>query len=94
MEEHGAAEMFEKNGTIFMNPAGKVNGLPNPRGSVGVGSDPMSHGWWPPLADSFIHTFPLKKSSTSSETRRVQTFTPRNRDRRTIANCLAVADDN
>lgn len=75
MEEHEAAKMFEKNETIFMIPARKVNGLPGqwcPWGSGDVGSDPMSCGWWPPLSDSFIHTFPLKKSSTSLETRRAQ----------------------
>lgn len=41
-------------------------------GSGDVGSDPVSCGWWPALADSFTHTFALKKPSTGLGTRRAQ----------------------
>lgn len=71
----GATAVFEKNEAIFINPAGKADDLPGqwyPWGSGDGGSDPMSCGWWPPLADSFTHTFPLKKPSTSLGTRRTE----------------------
>lgn len=75
MQKHRVTAMLEKNETMFMNPAGKGNGLPGkwgPWGSGDVGSDPVSCGCWPPLADSFTHTFALKKPSTGLETRRAQ----------------------